>query len=132
VAGWCLNSSGAPTGFTRSGTGKFTDINFPNGTGTEATGINDKGDLVGLYFDSANVQHGFAKLVGGKYKSIDVKGETSAAAWSINNQRQITVYAANSADGFDSFLLTRKATTKNQRPQRRGRRYRCSHRKQQC
>jgi hypothetical protein len=105
-AGWCIGSTGSPIGFTRSAAGKFTDVNFPNGTGTEATGINDKGDLAGLYFDSAGVQHGFVKRAGGKFKSIDVPGESSAAAWSINNSRQVTVYAINSAGGFDGFLLT--------------------------
>jgi len=111
-AGWCIGSTGAPIGFTRSAAGKFTAVNFPNGTGTEATGINDKGDLAGLYFDSAGVQHGFVKLVGRKFKSIDVTGETSAAAWSINNKRQVTVYAVNSAGGFDGFLLTGKTIQK--------------------
>ena len=111
VAGWCLDGSGMPIGFTRSSTGAFTDVNFPNGTGTEVTGINDKGDLAGLYLDSAGVQHGWVKRVGRKFKSIDVPGETSAAAWSINNQRQVTVYAINSAGGFDSFLLTGKTFT---------------------
>jgi len=104
VAGWCVNSNGIPIGWTWTAKG-FTDVNFPKGTGTEATGINDTGAVVGLYFDSAGVQHGFSKI-GKKYASIDVKGETTAAAWGINNKGQITVYANNSAGGFDAFLKT--------------------------
>src|SRR3981081_2498509 len=59
-----------PSGLPRPPPVKFPDVNSPNGTGTEATGINDKGDLAGLYFDSAGVQHGFVKRAGGKFKSI--------------------------------------------------------------
>jgi len=112
LAGWCTNSSGVQIGFTWSQkTGKFTDINFPNGNGTEVTGINDRGDVVGLYLDSNNATHGFSKI-GSKYTSIDVKGETNTVAWGVNNKGQITVSATNSAGGFDSFLVTGK-TFKN-------------------
>jgi hypothetical protein len=105
VVGWCVNSkTGIDTGLMYS-KGKFTTILFPKGTGTEATGINDKGEIVGLYFDSAGAQHGFSKI-GSKYTSIDVKGETTAAAWGVNNAGQITVYAVNSAGDFDAFLKT--------------------------
>jgi len=104
VAGWCTSSNGIDIGFTWA-KGKFTAVNFPKGTGTQATGINDKGEVVGLYFDSAGAQHGFSKI-GAKYASIDVKGETTAAAWGVNNAGQITVYAVNSAGDFDAFLKT--------------------------
>src|SRR5271167_3047506 len=71
AAGWCTNANGADIGFTWT-KGKFTDINYPNATGTEVTGINDQGDVVGLYFDTAGASHGFSKI-GSKYTSIDVK-----------------------------------------------------------
>jgi len=107
VVGWCVYSkTGEDTGVMYS-KGKFTTIIFPKGIGTEATGINDKGEVVGLYFDSAGAQHGFSKI-GSKYTSIDVKGETTAAAWSVNNAGQITVYAVNSSGDFDAFLMTGK------------------------
>lgn len=105
VVGFCGDvKTGVATGYTY-GSGKFTAISFPNATGTQATGINDKGDVVGLYFDTAGAQHGFSKI-GKKYTSIDVKNETSAAAWGVNNAGQITVYAVNSAGNYDSFLKT--------------------------
>lgn len=111
AAGWCINSkTGLDEGFVYS-KGKFTAVNFPKSNGTQATGINDKGWVVGLYLDSANVTHGFVK-VGKKYTGIDVKGETNTVAWGVNNKGQITVYATNSAGNFDSFLVTGK-TFKN-------------------
>jgi len=121
VAGWCTSSSsGLDIGFTWSKTtGKFVDINFPGASGTEVNGINDNGDVVGLYLDSAGLSHGFSKI-GTKYTSIDVNGETNTVAWAINNKGQITVYATNSAGDYDSFLLTGKTFKNINNPSAKG------------
>jgi probable HAF family extracellular repeat protein len=111
VAGWCTGTSGLAIGFTWV-PGKFVDINFPKGTGTEVAGINDKGDVAGLYLDGSGVQHAFIKKAGGKYKSIDVTGDTSAAAWGINNAGVACVYAFNSAGAYESFLYNGKTFKK--------------------
>jgi hypothetical protein len=113
VAGWCINSNGIPIGFTwTKRTGKFVDINFPKGTGTEVNGINDKGDLAGTYFDSGGIQHGFIKKAGGAFKSFDVTGDTAATAWGINNAGVACVYAFNSSGDYDSFLYDGKTFKK--------------------
>ena len=105
AAGWCTSSkTGLDVGFVYA-KGKFTPVNFPKSNGTEATGINDKGEVVGLYFDSANLTHGFSKI-GTKYTKIDVKGGSNTVAWGVNNAGQITVYTTNSAGTFDSYLMT--------------------------
>jgi len=105
AAGWCTSSKTVlDTGFVYS-KGKFAPVNFPKSNGTQATGINDKGEVVGLYLDSTNATHGFSK-VGTKYTSIDVKGGTNTVAWGVNNAGQITVYTTNSAGAFDAYLLT--------------------------
>jgi len=119
AAGWCTNSkTGLDEGFVYS-KGKFTAVNFPKSNGTQATGISDKGWVVGLYLDSANVTHGFVK-VGKKYTGIDVKGETNTVAWGVNNKGQITVYATNSAGNFDSFLVTGKTFKNINNPSAKG------------
>jgi hypothetical protein len=115
TAGWCTSSkTSEEIAFVYSNK-KFTSINFPNSHGTEATGINDKGEVVGLYLDSTGATHGFSKT-GTKYTSIDVKGDTNTVAWGVNNAGQITVYATNSAGGFDSYLLTGKTFKKIDNP----------------
>src|SRR6202161_1187399 len=58
AAGWCGGTSGEDIAFTWA-KGKFTTIAFPKALQTQATGINDKNDVTGLYFDSGSVQHGF-------------------------------------------------------------------------
>jgi hypothetical protein len=105
AAGWCTSAkTGLDVGFVYN-KGAFTAVNFPKSNGTQATGINDKGEVVGLYLDSANATHGFSKI-GTKYTSITVKGHTNTVAWGVNNAGQITVYATNSSGNFDSYLLT--------------------------
>ena len=111
AAGWCTSTkTGLYEGFVYA-SGKFTAINFPKSTGTQAIGINDAGDVVGLYLDSSGVQHGFVKK-GSKYTSIDVAGDSSTEAWGINNHGQIAVFAINSGGGYDSFIYDGKKFTK--------------------
>jgi hypothetical protein len=115
AAGWCTNSkTGLDEGFVYS-KGKFTAVNVAKSNGTQATGINDKGWVVGLYLDSANLTHGFVK-VGTKYTTVDVKGDTNTVAWGVNNAGQITVYATNSAGVFDAYLVTGKKFKKIDNP----------------
>jgi len=119
AVGWCTSTkTGLDTGFMYA-KGKFTPVNFPKSNGTQATGINDKGEIVGLYLDSANATHGFSKI-GTKYKDISVKGETNTVAWGVNNAGQITVYATNSAGDFDSFLVTGKTFKNINNPNAKG------------
>jgi len=119
AAGWCTSSkTGLDEGFVYS-KGKFTAVNVPKSNGTQATGINDKGWVVGLYLDSANLTHGFVK-VGAKYTTVDVKGDTNSVAWGVNNKGQITVYATNSAGDFDSFLVTGKTFKNIDNPSAKG------------
>ena len=90
--------------------GKFTAINFPKSLGTEALGINDKGDVVGFYLDSTSTQHAFVKK-GAKYTSFDVKGDTTSTAWGINNAGQIAVFAVNGST-YESFIYNGKTFKK--------------------
>jgi hypothetical protein len=119
AAGWCTSAkTEVAIAFTYA-KGKFTTIAYPKATATEVNGINDKGDVVGIYLDTAGVQHGFSK-VGTKYTSIDVKGDTNPFAWGINNAGQITVYATNSAGDYDSFLMTGKKLKNIDNPNAKG------------
>ena len=55
-----LTSAGHVHGFLRtSSSGEFTSIDFPDAIGTIASGINPRGDIVGLYVDTNLKTHGF-------------------------------------------------------------------------
>jgi uncharacterized membrane protein len=108
VAGWCLNAStGLPVAFTYAN-GSFTNIAFPQATGTEANGINDKGEVVGTYFDSAGGQHGFY-LIGKTYTNIDLPHALATTARGVNNAGLITLFGPNSAGAFISFTFNGKS-----------------------
>lgn len=111
VAGWCTSATTSlPIGFVYS-KGKYTSITGPSGaTASEASGINDNGDVVGLYLDSASAQHGFI-LSGGKYTTVDVKGMSSTACWGINNSGLVTLYALDSSNDYHSYTTTDKGKT---------------------
>jgi hypothetical protein len=110
AVGWCtLASSGEPTGLMYA-KGKLVEFSVPKSESTEAIGINDKGDVVGIFLDSAGVQHGFL-LSGKKYTQIDVPNDTETEAWDINNAGEITVYALNSSSVYESFVLKGKKYT---------------------
>jgi hypothetical protein len=111
ASGWCTNTkTGVNEAFVYAKK-KFTTVEFPGSSSTDAIGINDKGDVVGLYVDSSGVQHGFVKK-GSKYTSIDVTGGTDTEAWGINNSGQMTVFAISSAGGYESFIYNGKTFKK--------------------
>ena len=98
AAGWCTNAkTNLYEGFVYA-KGKFTAISYPKSTGTEATGINDKGEVVGLYLDSSGVSHGF-RYANKKYTAINVKGAAQTAAWAVNNAGDVAVYSGTSFSG---------------------------------
>ena len=52
-------SSIRSSGFVRDPKGNFTTFDVPNASFTSAFGINDRGDIVGLFTDSSFRNHGF-------------------------------------------------------------------------
>jgi len=108
AVGWCTSTtSGEAIGLLYT-KGKLTEFTVPKALATEGNGINDKGDVVGIFIDSNGAQHGFL-LHAKKYTQIDAPSpDATSAAWSINNKGQISVYALNTAGGYDAFILTGK------------------------
>lgn len=53
--------------------GKFEYIIVPGSKGTQARGINNKGEVVGAYADSSGLNHGFT-YVSGKFTTVNVPG----------------------------------------------------------
>ena len=96
AVGWCDGTSGSDIGFTYA-KGKFTPVTITGALDVEANGINDKGQIVGTYFDSAGAEHGFV-LTGKKLTTLNPPGVGSdATAWSINNSGVVAVYGLNTA-----------------------------------
>jgi probable HAF family extracellular repeat protein len=61
----------------------FTPIDFPGATATQAWGVNDRGEVVGLYSLADKTNHGFLYRAG-TLSSIDFPGATSTDVYGIN------------------------------------------------
>jgi hypothetical protein len=102
VAGWCYSTkTGEPISWVYNN-GKFANIAYPKAAGTIATGINNVGEVVGLYVDSAGNAFGFL-YDHKKYTQIAIKGATATAAWAIDDAGDITV---ETGAGYSSGSLT--------------------------
>jgi len=62
----------------------YTKIMYPGSTWTEASGINDVGQVVGTYTDTAGIAHGFL-YQNGVYTKMDYPGKAHNYAFGIND-----------------------------------------------
>ncbi len=96
------NNTGAPNtthGFLLKD-GKYTNIDVPwFSQATIATGINDQGDIVGIYSDWT--AHGFLRR-NGEFSKVDIHGASSTNVSNINNKGEIlgTYYDGTAWHGF--------------------------------
>lgn len=67
----------------------FATVDVPGGTETLAKGINDVGQIVGVFTDPGGKDHGFLRTSDGTFTTIDVPGATATQANGINSAGQI-------------------------------------------
>ena len=97
--------AGSAHGFATSDSSTFNDVDFPGATSTQAIDVNDAGDIVGDYFDAANVEHGFISS-GGTFTAIDFPGATSTAVAGINANGDIVGGYTDTTGTNHGFLLS--------------------------
>ncbi|HTS34399.1 MAG TPA: hypothetical protein VMH04_01940 [Candidatus Solibacter sp.] len=85
---------------------RYQTIDFPGSTITQAFGLNERGDVVGDYTDSAGNVHGFL-LSNGTFSSIDYPGAILTSARSINDAGEIVgaFSTANDPDAAHGYVL---------------------------
>src|SRR5579863_2980656 len=66
----------------------YSTIDYPGATSTSAWGINNRGEVVGVYSLPDKSTHGFL-WSGGQISSIDFPGATGTDAWGINSRGDI-------------------------------------------
>jgi uncharacterized membrane protein len=72
-------------------TERYKAVNYPHAAEQDGTqGINDLGQIVGVYIDGSGVYHGY-ELSGGKYTTLDVPftGAIATFAYGINNSGEV-------------------------------------------
>jgi YVTN family beta-propeller protein/probable HAF family extracellular repeat protein len=67
---------------------QFITVSYPGSTYTYPTVINNRGEIVGYYFDSGGVFHGFT-LLNGQYATLNVAGAADTFASGINDLGEI-------------------------------------------
>jgi hypothetical protein len=92
AVGSYLNSAGRYRGYTYNiKTGKFALVTKPgapaggNAPSLTASGINNRGDVVGEYTATGGIVDGFIKLAGGAFRTITVPGATQTIAFGVND-----------------------------------------------
>jgi hypothetical protein len=80
-------------------------VYVPGSLGTFALGVNDAGNVVGVYFDSQGREHGFSSWQGSAYVSIDFPGAVATEALGTNKHGDIVGDYTDSAGVVHGFAL---------------------------
>ena len=64
---------------------KFVSIDVPGATNTLATGLNPRGAIVGIYYDTAGNEHGFL-LKNGNFSTVDVPGSVVGVSGTLQTE----------------------------------------------
>jgi probable HAF family extracellular repeat protein len=114
LVGYYLEADADATyhGFLRDARGRFTTIDLPGAKATVASRVNDRGQLVGRYYQTAPFRGPDARFRGflldrGKLTRIDVPGAAQTQAVGVNNLGQV-VGEYQSPDGIFHGFLWRK------------------------
>ncbi len=84
----------------------FAQFDVPGALATSPSGVNARGQIVGLFIDAKGA-HGFLRNTDGTYEPIDVPGATFTTATSINARGQIVGRWTDSAGINHSYVRTR-------------------------
>lgn len=96
----------------------FTQIDVPGATDTTASGINERGQIVGVYRDAGGVDcpttgvgcHGFL-LDEGTFTTVDVPGAVGTQAGGIDRRSEIVGFFIDGTGALHGFLLEQGAFT---------------------
>jgi uncharacterized membrane protein len=98
---------------------EFTTIDPPGASGalTAATGINERGQIVGFYLDAGGTLHGFLRDTKGVFTTIDhPDGPLGTATFDLNNRGQIVGAYVDAEQTVHGFLLDRGVFTTTDPP----------------
>jgi hypothetical protein len=92
VTGAYMTTTSSPTrGFILGADGSAIDVDYPGALSTFAYGINDRGDVVGEFRDSAGV-HGFIRREDGEFTALDYPLATSTSAQKVSANGTVAGY----------------------------------------
>lgn len=103
-------------GFPRDARGRFTTIDLPGAKATVASRINDRGQIVGRYYQTTPFRGPDARFRGflldrGKVTRIDVPGAAQTQAVGINNLGQVVGEYQTPDGSYHGFLWHKRRFT---------------------
>jgi hypothetical protein len=95
-------------GFLLSG-GVATTIDDPGGV-TNLEGINNRGEISGLYTDTSGSRHGFTYEISTKtFTELTIPNQTYVEVWGINDKGVVALDGTNPTGVFIGYLYCPKA-----------------------
>ncbi|MGA2402144.1 MAG: carboxypeptidase regulatory-like domain-containing protein [Syntrophobacteraceae bacterium] len=89
----------------------FQSFDFPHSNtvsvmGTKGQGVNDSGEVTGLYWNDNGDTHGFVRSARGKFTSFDCSspGQQATSAYGINNNGQVSGSYVDADDNLHGFV----------------------------
>jgi hypothetical protein len=77
------------------------------GASLQATAINDRGEVAGIYVTKGGVTDGFVKLSGGRFVTLAVKGAAMTQAFGLNNHDEVVgTYQVGTGNNAKTFGFT--------------------------
>ena len=106
IAGFYTNAKGTVDGFVKWVNGHVVTLAAPGASATQATGINDRGEVVGMYTTGSGnnaVTHGFT-WANGKFTTVNYPAASSTTVNGVNNEGDIVGFYTDAAGNTDGFV----------------------------
>lgn len=89
IAGTIIDANGSSHGYLYHGAdGTVTTIDYPGGFDSQAYGVNDCDEIIGVYNDADGNPHAF-RLSDGQFSPLDLDGSVQTVPLSINNRGEV-------------------------------------------
>jgi hypothetical protein len=101
-------SNGNTVGFLLRRSGRVAVLSVPGSTSTQALGINDRDEVVGVYTDSMSNMHGFTWTPWGGFQTLvdDPSAVGSSTINGVNDQGQLVGFYSDMQNNTHGFLAT--------------------------
>ncbi len=110
IAGFETNAAGLVEGFLLSGHGKLTTLAFPGASMTQALGVNNADEVVGVYqlgSGSTATMHGFTWTRKRGFQTVDdPNGVGTTTVNGVNDKGQLVGFYVDTAGNTDGMLAT--------------------------
>jgi hypothetical protein len=107
IAGFDTDAQGNVDSFLLSNWGHETTLDYPGAMSTQALGVNDGDEVVGVYTDSDMSMHGFTWTPDRGFQTVDdPNGVGTTTINGVNDQGQLVGFYTDAAGNTDGMLAT--------------------------